>query len=498
MKIIVLAGGLSTERDVSLSSAAGICRTLVEKGHDAFLLDVFMGLENAPENLEDVFTLPDHGLEIVKNISTEEPDLEAIKASRPDQSDCFFGPNVIELCRLADITFLGLHGGEGENGKLQASFDLLGIKYTGPDSLGCAVAMHKGVAKQIFLESGVDTPGGGTIYKNSKDQSYQPLGLTLPVVVKPCSGGSSIGVYIVNTDEEYAEALKKSFRYEDELVVEPYIKGREFACGIIDGTALPPIEIIPKTGFFDYANKYQDGATSEVCPADIPEEVAKKAKYMVVSLPSNPVGSIATPGLYEEIIAFAKKYDILIIHDNAYSDIIFDGAHGGSFLATEGAKEIGVEFFSLSKSFNVTGARISFLVGRPDVIAALRKLRSQIDFGMFLPIQKAAIAALNGPLESVQEQCRMYQERRDALCNGLREIGWDLPNGKGTMFVWARIPGGRTDSMAFCMELMEKAGVIVTPGASFGPHGEGYVRFALVLPPEKIREVVEAIRKSGI
>ena len=248
MKIIVLAGGLSTERDVSLSSAAGICRTLVEKGHDAFLLDVFMGLENAPENLEDVFTLPDHGLEIVKNISTEEPDL----------------------------------GGEGENGKLQASFDLLGIKYTGPDSLGCAVAMHKGVAKQIFLESGVDTPGGGTIYKNSEDQSYQSLGLTLPVVVKPCSGGSSIGVYIVNTDEEYAEALKKSFRYEDELVVEPYIKGREFACGIIDGTALPPIEIIPKTGFFDYANKYQDGATSEVCPADIPEEVAERMKELTV------------------------------------------------------------------------------------------------------------------------------------------------------------------------------------------------------------------------
>ena len=227
---------------------------------------------------------------------------------------------------------------------------------------------------------------------------------------------------------------------------------------------------------------------------DIPEEVAKKARYMVVSLPSNPVGSIATPGLYEEIVEFARKYDILIIHDNAYSDIIFDGAHGGSFLSTEGAREV----FSLSKSFNVTGARISFLVGRPDVIAALRKLRSQIDFGMFLPIQKAAIAALNGPLESVQEQCDMYQERRDALCNGLREIGWDLPNGKGTMFVWARIPGGRTDSMAFCMELMEKAGVIVTPGASFGPHGEGYVRFALVLPPDKIREVVEAIRRSGI
>lgn len=232
--------------------------------------------------------------------------------------------------------------------------------------------------------------------------------------------------------------------------------------------------------------------------AGIPQEIAEKAKYMVVSLPSNPVGSIAKPGLYEEIVAFAKKYDILIIHDNAYSDIIFDGAYGGSFLSTPGAAEVGVEFFSLSKSFNVTGARISFLIGRPDVIAALKKLRSQIDFGMFLPVQKAAIAALNGPLDSVKEQCRKYQERRDALCNGLHSIGWELPNGKGTMFVWAKIPHGRMDSMNFCMELMEKAGVIVTPGASFGPHGEGYVRFALVLPPEKINEAVEAIRKSGL
>lgn len=231
---------------------------------------------------------------------------------------------------------------------------------------------------------------------------------------------------------------------------------------------------------------------------DIPEDVARKAHYMVVSLPSNPVGSIATPGLYEEIVAFAKKYDIVIIHDNAYSDIIFDGVEGGSFLATPGAREVGVEFFSLSKSFNVTGARISFLIGNPEIISALKKLRSQIDFGMFLPIQKAAIAALEGPLDSVKEQCRQYQARRDALCDGLASIGWEKPNGKGTMFVWAKLPGKRTDSMAFCMELMEKAGVIVTPGASFGPHGEGYVRFALVLPPEKIKEAVESIRTSGI
>ena len=261
MKIIVLAGGLSTERDVSLASAAGICRTLLEKGHDAYLLDVFLGLENPPKNLEDVFTLPGHGLEIAKNIAAEEPDLDAVRASRSDQSGSFLGPNVIELCRLADITFLGLHGGEGENGKLQATFDLLGIRYTGPDSLGCAIAMDKGLTKQIFLQSGIDTPNGVCLHKDAEDRSLSALGLSLPVVIKPCSGGSSIGVYIVNTEEDYETALEKSFRYEDEVVIETYIKGREFACGIIDGEALPPIEIIPKTGFFDYANKYQDGAT---------------------------------------------------------------------------------------------------------------------------------------------------------------------------------------------------------------------------------------------
>lgn len=282
MRIIVLAGGLSSERDVSLSSSAGICKTLLEKGHDAFLLDVFLGLDYDPDRLEEVFKLPGHGLEIAKGISTDEPDIEAIKASRPGESNCFLGPNVIELCRMADITFLGLHGGEGENGKLQATFDLLGIKYTGPDSLGCAIAMDKGFTKQVFLQSGIDTPQGVSLHKNVSDKSLESLGLQFPVVVKPCSGGSSIGVYIVNTQEEYTQALSKSFRYEDEVVVESYIKGREFSCGIIDGEALPPIEIIPKTGFFDYANKYQDGATREVCPADISREVSEKMQALTV------------------------------------------------------------------------------------------------------------------------------------------------------------------------------------------------------------------------
>lgn len=231
---------------------------------------------------------------------------------------------------------------------------------------------------------------------------------------------------------------------------------------------------------------------------DIPAEVADRAKYMIVSLPANPVGSVGTPELYQEIIDFARAHDLIIVHDNAYSDIVFDGPRGGSFLGYPGALEVGVEFFSLSKSFNVTGARIGFCVGRPDVVAAFAKLRGQIDFGMFLPIQKAAIAALTGPLEQVEEQRLKYQERRDALCDGLEGLGWERPNAHGSMFVWAKLPGARTDSMAFCEELMEKAGVIVTPGASFGPSGEGYVRMALVLPPAGIREAVEAIRAAGI
>lgn len=232
--------------------------------------------------------------------------------------------------------------------------------------------------------------------------------------------------------------------------------------------------------------------------AGIDPEVADRAKYMIVSLPANPVGSVGTPEIYEEIIAFAREHDLLIVHDNAYSDIVFNGEPGGSFLQYPGALEVGIEFFSLSKSFNVTGARIGFLVGREDVVSAFAKLRGQIDFGMFFPIQKAAIACLNGPRDEVEAQRLKYQERRDALCDGLEGLGWERPNAHGSMFVWAKLPGGRTDSMAFCEELMEKAGVVVTPGASFGPSGEGHVRMALVLPPDQIALAVEAIREAGL
>lgn len=268
MKIVVLAGGLSPERDVSLISGAGICKTLREQGHQAFLLDVYLGLPYDSDKLEEVFSLPGAGLEIAQGIKTTAPDIAAVKASRPDQSNCYLGPNVIELCRLADITFMGLHGSVGEDGKIQATLDILGIKYTGPNSLGCALSMNKLVAKQIFKMSDVPTPRGTSLTAKNKDMPLDELGYYLPLVVKPCASGSSIGVYICHTEAEYQEAIRQSFTADanEEVVIEPFIKGREYACGIVAGKALPLVEIIPKDEVFSYANKYQDGGAAEICP----------------------------------------------------------------------------------------------------------------------------------------------------------------------------------------------------------------------------------------
>ena len=229
----------------------------------------------------------------------------------------------------------------------------------------------------------------------------------------------------------------------------------------------------------------------------IDKEILHKAKYMVVSYPSNPVGAAAGKEVYLELIEYAKKYEFIIINDNAYSDIIFDDREGFSFLSLPGALDVGAEFFSLSKSFNVTGARISFLIGNKQIIDAMKLLRSQYDFGMFTPIQAAAIAALTGPCDSVKAQCAEYQKRRNALCGGLRELGWNIPDSDGTMFVWAPLPDGFTDSKQFCKDLVSKTGVLCTPGIAFGKLGEGYVRFALVLPEDELKEVANAIKSSG-
>ncbi|MCL2865687.1 MAG: D-alanine--D-alanine ligase [Lachnospiraceae bacterium] len=282
MKIIVLAGGLSTERDVSLASGVGICRSLLELGHETFLLDAYLGLPHPPENLNDIFQLPGRGMNHITSIPGSEPDLETIRKQRTTNADCYFGPNVIALCQLADIVFIGLHGGEGENGTVQAAFDLMGIRYTGTGHLGCAVSMDKGLTKEIFLTTEVNTPKGFIQHKDAPMIDVTEWGLDFPIVLKPCSGGSSIGVFIVHTIDAYHKALKKSFRYEDEIVVEEYIIGREFSCGILDNQILPPIEIIPNVGFFDYANKYQAGATQEICPALIDEEITKEMQALTL------------------------------------------------------------------------------------------------------------------------------------------------------------------------------------------------------------------------
>lgn len=232
--------------------------------------------------------------------------------------------------------------------------------------------------------------------------------------------------------------------------------------------------------------------------ADIPEDIAERAKAMVVSYPNNPTTAVADRAFYERLVTFAREHNIIVLHDNAYSDLMLNGKQGLSFLSIPGAKEVGIEFNSLSKTYNLTGMRVSFALGNREVIERFRAFRSQIDYGMFYPIQAGAVAALTGPQDIVRCNREGYMARRDALCGGLRSIGWDVPDAQGTMFVWAKIPARFASSVDFVLELMEKTGVICVPGSSFGAHGEGYVRFALVVPPERMKEAVRRIDESGI
>jgi D-alanine-D-alanine ligase len=276
MKIVVLAGGLSTERDVSFKTGEMVTKALRENGHQVILLDVFMGYSDKEEDLTGIFDRAEAVSVKVAAIPETAPDLEKVKAQRKDQSDNFFGPNVIELCRMADIVFMALHGENGENGKIQAAFDLFGIRYTGTGYLGSALAMNKGMAKQLFLENGIPTPRGTSLKRGEDAAKIETCGIHFPCVVKPCSGGSSIGVSIVHDKAEYEQALKEAFRWENELVIEEYVKGREFSVGVIDFQALPIIEIAPVEGFYDYKNKYKAGSTVETCPAELSEQITKE------------------------------------------------------------------------------------------------------------------------------------------------------------------------------------------------------------------------------
>lgn len=273
MNIVVLAGGLSTERDVSFVTGDMVAKALRRKGHKVILADVFMGMGEGSMDLADIF---DRSLEAsieVAGIPTTAPDLEAVKKSRKDQSGCFFGPNILELCRMADIVFIALHGANGEDGRIQAAFDLFGIKYTGTDYRSSAIAMDKELTKELFLASRIPTPRGISMQKSAR-KAFADTGLTLPVVVKPCCGGSSVGVSIVRSPEEYERALDTAFCYEDQVILEDYIEGREFSVGVLEGKALPVIEIAPVEGFYDYKNKYKAGSAVETCPADLPPEIS--------------------------------------------------------------------------------------------------------------------------------------------------------------------------------------------------------------------------------
>ena len=272
MNIVVLSGGLSTERSVSLTTGAKVQNALVANGHHAILADVFMGYMLSG-SIEEEFKNATKPAELEK-VSELVPDIEAIKKSRGTNPDVFFGENIIELCSYADVVFMALHGENGENGRLQAAFDLLGIKYTGSGYLGCAVSMHKNLTKQMFRAFGVPTPFGKMITKGEK-ASFSDFGCN-KVVVKPCCGGSSIGVFIADNEDDFQNALNEAFKFEDEILIEEYISGREFSVGVLGDTPLPAIEIIPKEGFYDYKNKYQADLTIEVCPAEITKEQSLK------------------------------------------------------------------------------------------------------------------------------------------------------------------------------------------------------------------------------
>ena len=268
MRIVVLAGGTSTERDVSISSGLLVASALRKKGHLVVLLDVFTGYEKDILDVDELFK-QNYSFTDTAKVGETISDIDEIRENRRDKTNRFIGENVIDICACADITFFALHGGEGENGQLQATFDLLGLKYTGSGYLGSALAMNKGLTKSVLIQNKVLTPRG-EIFKSIEETDSWKI---FPCVVKPCSGGSSVGITIVETREDFKQSVREAFSYgEREIVVEQYVKGREFAVGVVGGKALPPIEIIPKEGFYDYKTKYQAGAATEVCPADITPE----------------------------------------------------------------------------------------------------------------------------------------------------------------------------------------------------------------------------------
>lgn len=271
MNIVVLCGGISTEREISIKTGSMVCSALRSKGHNAIALDVYCG--NDKIDMSNPFDRDYNVEDEIANIRSYSDKLDEFAHAKKESREGFFGKNVLDLCKMSDIVFMALHGENGENGKVQAAFDLHDIKYTGSGSLGSAMAMDKGITKELFMYNNVPTPKGVKIAKGESTK-LEDYGISIPCVVKPCCGGSSVGVSIVMSADEYEAGLEEAFKYEDEIIIEEYIKGREFSVGVIAGKALPVIEIIPKQGFYDYTNKYDATKTDEICPAKVDESAA--------------------------------------------------------------------------------------------------------------------------------------------------------------------------------------------------------------------------------
>ena len=331
MNITVLTGGLSTERDVAISSGGKIAKALRSKGHKVVFLDVYLGYEGDKTPAE----LFSENSDIIssKSIAEDIPNLEAVKAMRSDKGACFLGKNVIEICRYADISFFALHGGEGENGKLQAAFDILGLKYTGTGYLSAALAMDKGISRALFKQHKVKIAEGEIFKKGESTDGWD----IFPCVVKPCSGGSSVGIARADNRDEFNAAVNDAFSFEDEIVVEQFIEGREFSVGVLGDEVLPPIEIIPTTGFYDYKSKYQAGLTVDECPAKITEAEDK-------TLRESAYAAFKTLGLQ----AYARMDFILTESGEAYclEANALPGMTPTSLLPQE-AEVVGMDFAAL-------------------------------------------------------------------------------------------------------------------------------------------------------
>ena len=287
MKIVVLAGGVSSERDVSLVTGAGVCRALRENGHQAIFVDLFLGLEQAPADLETLFDAPD-GLCPEVKISAAAPDLDAVRRSRTDRSPRLFGPNVLEVCALADLVFLGLHGQDGEDGRIQAAFDLLGIPYTGSGYLASGMAMDKSITKTVMDQVGIpNAPWRNIPHYTQADIPRLTEALEVPCAVKVVNGGSSLGLALPDTKEELARALRDLLRYGSHIIVEKKLYGRELTVAVLGDRWLPAAETIPTGDTFDYVSKYQsgqNGGAHEICPADLPPEVMEAAGELALRL----------------------------------------------------------------------------------------------------------------------------------------------------------------------------------------------------------------------